>query len=123
MRKNYKKLQDQRVALSIIQRNIRKWLLLRNWQWWKLYIRVKPLLSIARAEDDMKKKEEEWAKTKEEMEKLQARYKELEEQNVDLLKSKNSLSLEVSTAASSSSLFCYLCLPCDLLLHVDAYAN
>jgi len=29
MRKNYKKLQDQRVALSIIQRNIRKWLLLR----------------------------------------------------------------------------------------------
>ena len=29
MRKNYKKLQDQRIALSIIQRNIRKWLLLR----------------------------------------------------------------------------------------------
>ena len=43
----------------------------------------------------MKKKEEEWAKTKEELEKLQSRYKELEEQNVDLLKSKNSLTLEV----------------------------
>ena len=43
----------------------------------------------------MKKKEEEWAKTKEELEKLQARYKELEEQNVDLLKSKNDLTLEV----------------------------
>lgn len=67
----------------------------RNWQWWKLYIRVKPLLSIARAEDEMKKKEEEWAKTKEELDKLQARYKELEEQNVDLLKSKNDLTLEV----------------------------
>lgn len=67
----------------------------RNWQWWKLYIRVKPLLSIARAEDEMKKKEEEWAKTKEEMEKLQTRYKDLEEQNVELLKSKNDLSLEV----------------------------
>lgn len=102
MRKNYQKLQDQRVALSIIQRNIRKWLLLRNWQWWKLYIRVKPLLSIARAEDEMKKKEEEWAKTKEELEKLQSRYKELEEQNVDLLKSKNSLTLEVCTASCVS---------------------
>ena len=28
---------------------------MRNWQWWKLYTRVKPLLTQARAEDEMKK--------------------------------------------------------------------
>ena len=103
MRKNYKKLQDQRVALSVIQRNIRKWLLLRNWQWWKLYLRVKPLLNIARAEDEMKKKEEEWAKTKEDLTKLQQRFKELEEQNVDLTRAKNDLVLELATFEDQSS--------------------
>ena len=55
LRKSYQKLCDQRVALSIIQRNIRKWLGLKNWMWWKLYTRIKPLLSMARAEDEMKK--------------------------------------------------------------------
>ncbi|ESN99871.1 hypothetical protein HELRODRAFT_129847, partial [Helobdella robusta] len=51
IRKNYTKLCDQRVALSVIQRNIRRWMSMRNWQWWKLYTRVKPLLTQARAED------------------------------------------------------------------------
>ena len=66
------------VALSIIQRNIRKWLGLKNWMWWKLYTRVKPLLSMARAEDEMKKKEEEYEKCKEELEKVLKLKKELE---------------------------------------------
>ncbi|XP_067938044.1 myosin heavy chain, striated muscle-like isoform X3 [Watersipora subatra] len=103
MRKNYKKLQDQRVALSVIQRNTRKWLLLKNWQWWKLYLRVKPLLNVARAEDEMKKKEEEWAATKEELDKITKRYKELEEHNVDLTRAKNELSLELATYEEASA--------------------
>ena len=103
MRRNYKKLQDQRVALSVIQRNIRKWLLLKNWHWWKLYLRVKPLLNVARAEDEMKKKEEEFAKMKEDHEKLLKRYKELEEQNVDLSRAKNDLTLELATYEDGQS--------------------
>ncbi|XP_076442418.1 myosin heavy chain, striated muscle-like isoform X7 [Babylonia areolata] len=95
MRKAYKKLQDQRVGLSVIQRNIRKWLALRNWMWWKLYCKVKPLLNIARAEDDMKKKEEELEKTKQELEKTEKMRKELEEQNVTLLQAKNDLYLQL----------------------------
>ena len=51
---------------------------LRNWQWWKLYTRVKPLLSMARAEDEMKKKEEEYEKCKAELEKVNALKKQLE---------------------------------------------
>ena len=79
------------MALTVIQRNIRKWLLLRNWQWFKLYARVKPLLSQARAEDDMKKMEDDFAKCKEELERTEQLRKELEEQNVTLLQSKNDL--------------------------------
>jgi len=103
MRRNYKKLIDQRVALSIIQSNIRGWLNLRNWQWWKLYTRVKPLLSIARAEDDMKKKEEELIEAKERLDKLEKLKKELEEQNVTLLQAKNDLFLQLQAEQDTIS--------------------
>ena len=66
------------MALSIIQRNIRKWLGLKNWLWWKLYTRVKPLLSMARAEDEMKKKEEEFSKTLEDLAKMTRLKQQLE---------------------------------------------
>ena len=56
MRRQYKLLQDQRVALTIMQRNIRKWLGLKNWSWWRLYTKIKPMLSAVRAEEEMKKK-------------------------------------------------------------------
>jgi len=95
MRKSYKKLQDQRVGLSVIQRNIRKWLGLKNWLWWRLYVKVKPLLNVARAEDDMKKKEEELEKTKTELDKTEKLRKELEEQNVGLLQAKNDLFIQL----------------------------
>jgi len=84
-----------RVALSVIQRNIRRWLAMRNWQWWKLYTRVKPLLSVARQEDEMKKKEEELEKTKQELAKVSKIKKELEEQNVTLLQTKSDLFLQL----------------------------
>lgn len=92
-----------RMGLSVIQRNIRKWLTLRNWQWWKLYARVKPLLSIARAEDDQKKIEEELEKTKAELERVEALKKELEEQNVTLLQAKNDLFLQLQAEQVSIS--------------------
>merc|ERR1712168_399225 len=61
----YKKMCDQRVGLAVIQRNVRKFFAIRNWPWWKLYIKVQPLLSIARAEEEMKEKEEELKKAME----------------------------------------------------------
>lgn len=52
-------------------------------------------MNIARAEDDMKKKEEELAKTKADLEKTEKLRKELEEQNVTLLQAKNDLYLQL----------------------------
>ncbi|CAG2118958.1 unnamed protein product, partial [Medioppia subpectinata] len=54
VKKSFKKLQEQRIALLVIQRNLRKFLTLRNWLWWKLYSKVKPLLNVARVEDELK---------------------------------------------------------------------
>ncbi|XP_046579044.1 myosin heavy chain, striated muscle-like [Haliotis rubra] len=97
MRKYLKNLHDKRVSLELIQKNIRKWLAMRNWCWWRFYTKVKPLLSVAAAEDEMKQKEEALGKTKGELEKVTQRCKELEEQSVTLTEAKNNLFLQVQT--------------------------
>lgn len=52
-RKGFKKLQEQRVALKVVQRNLRKYLQLRTWPWYKLWQKVKPLLNVSRVEDEI----------------------------------------------------------------------
>lgn len=42
-----------RVALQVVQRNLRKYLQLRTWPWWKLWQKVKPLLNVTRIEDEI----------------------------------------------------------------------
>jgi len=88
------------VALSVIQRNIRRWMAMRNWQWWKLYTRVKPLLTQAKAEDEMRKMAEEYEATKAELEKTQKRMKEVEEQNEMLQRKNDDMSAQMSVRHS-----------------------
>ena len=96
MRKEYKKMLDQRLALSVLQRNVRKYLSLRNWPWWKLYTKVKPLLSVARQEEDMKKLEDEFKALKEALEREEKLRKETEEKNAKLVKGRCARPLELS---------------------------
>jgi len=44
MKKRYKLMVEEIIAKSILQRNIKKYLSLRNWPWWKLYTKVNFLL-------------------------------------------------------------------------------
>lgn len=52
-RKEFKKMQEQRLALQVIQRNLRKYMQLRTWPWWKLWQKVKPMLNVTRIEDEI----------------------------------------------------------------------
>jgi len=97
VKKDFKKLQEQRVALLVIQRNLRKFLTLRNWLWWKLYTKVKPMLSMARVEDEMKALEDKIKTTTEELEKEQKLRKELEAQNVKLLQKNNDMFMQLES--------------------------
>jgi len=90
-RKEYKRLQDQRIALQVVQRNLRRYLQLRTWPWWKLWQKVKPLLNVTRIEDEIAKLEEKAAKAQEAFEREEKLRKELEEKNVKLLTEKNEL--------------------------------
>lgn len=52
-RREFKKVQAQRVALGVVQRNLRKYMKLRTWAWYKLWQRVKPLLNVSRVEEQI----------------------------------------------------------------------
>ncbi|KAG8196052.1 hypothetical protein JTE90_007800 [Oedothorax gibbosus] len=100
-KKEFKKLQEQRVALLVIQRNLRKFLQLRNWLWWKLYSKVKPLLSIARVEDELRALEDKLKEKHDALVKEEKVRKELEMNNVKLLQEKNDIFLQLEAERNS----------------------
>ncbi|XP_051797509.1 myosin-16-like [Acanthochromis polyacanthus] len=93
MRVEFKKMVDRRIALMAIQRNVRKFLQLRYWGWWKLYTKVKPLLMVARQEETFKAKEEELRAAVDKIKQLEGKIKDLDGKMVTLSQEKNDLAL------------------------------
>ncbi|XP_018368056.1 PREDICTED: myosin heavy chain, muscle isoform X24 [Trachymyrmex cornetzi] len=104
-RKDYKKLQEQRLALVVVQRNLRKYLQLRTWPWWKLWQKIKPLLNVTRIEDEMAALEEKARKAQEAFEKEEKLRKELEDMNSKLLSEKTNLLRQLEGEKGSLSEF------------------
>ncbi|XP_054616465.1 myosin-16-like isoform X1 [Dunckerocampus dactyliophorus] len=96
MRIEFKKMVDRRIALMAIQRNVRKFLQLRFWGWWKLYTKVKPLLMVARQEEIFKEKEEELRVAVEKVKEMEGKVKDLEGKMFTLSKEKNDLALALA---------------------------
>ncbi|XP_009079029.1 PREDICTED: myosin-11 isoform X2 [Acanthisitta chloris] len=90
-RKAFAKRQQQLTAMKVIQRNCAAYLKLRNWQWWRLFTKVKPLLQVTRQEEEMQAKDEELQKTKERQQKAENELKELEQKHSQLCEEKNLL--------------------------------
>lgn len=42
------------MAVLCIQRNVRKFLSVRDWPWWRLLVRVMPMLNVHRTEEELK---------------------------------------------------------------------
>ncbi|KAI4832052.1 hypothetical protein KUCAC02_015036 [Chaenocephalus aceratus] len=76
-RKAFSKRQQQLTAMKVIQRNCAAYLKLRNWQWWRLFTKVKPLLQVTRQEEEMGVKEEELTRAKESAIKYESELKEI----------------------------------------------
>jgi len=104
-RKGYEKLKEQRVALIVVQRNLRKYLKLRTWPWYRLWQKVKPLLNVTRVEDEMAALEEKAAKAQADLEKELALRKELEDANVKLLQEKNDMMITLESTKGSAADF------------------
>ncbi|KAH8096877.1 nonmuscle myosin heavy chain b [Cristinia sonorae] len=64
-RRQMKKILNRAVAIRTIQRNARVYGELRDWPWWQLYTKVRPLLAATRSDDELRRKELELALVKE----------------------------------------------------------
>ncbi|GAB0097355.1 hypothetical protein DMENIID0001_129920 [Sergentomyia squamirostris] len=53
-RKRVAQRRIQELAVRCIQRNVRAFLMVRDWPWWRLLVRVTPLLNVHRTEEQLK---------------------------------------------------------------------
>ncbi|NXA55049.1 MYH9 protein, partial [Nothocercus julius] len=90
-RKAFAKRQQQLTAMKVLQRNCAAYLKLRNWQWWRLFTKVKPLLQVSRQEEEMMAKEEELMKVKEKQLAAENRLTEMETFQAQLMAEKMQL--------------------------------
>uniref|UniRef100_A0A8C6ZBH6 Myosin XVIIIB n=1 Tax=Nothoprocta perdicaria TaxID=30464 RepID=A0A8C6ZBH6_NOTPE len=86
-RQKFKKLKIQCLAVRCIQKNLAVYQVVRHWPWWQLMSRVRPMLSIHVAEDQLRAKEEELAALRRKLEKSEQSCSELR-QNTEKLESK-----------------------------------
>ncbi|GAB0197890.1 myosin-13 [Grus japonensis] len=101
MRTEFKKMNERRESIYIIQYNVRAFMNVKHWPWMKLFFKIKPLLKSAESEKEMANMKEEFEKTKEELAKSEAKRKELEEKMVALLQEKNDLQLQVQAESEN----------------------
>ncbi|KAG8558244.1 hypothetical protein GDO81_016927 [Engystomops pustulosus] len=90
-RKAFAKRQQQLTAMKVIQRNCAAYLKLRNWQWWRLFTKVKPLLQVTRQEEEMQAKDDELQRVNERYHKTELELKEIQMKHVQLTEEKNLL--------------------------------
>ncbi|KAM3863683.1 myosin-14-like [Diretmus argenteus] len=83
-RKAFSKRQQQLTAMKVIQRNCACYLKLKNWQWWRLFTKVKPLLQVTRQEEEMGQKDEELKEAKDVAAKTQAELIDINQKHTQL---------------------------------------
>merc|ERR1719323_1319678 len=90
-RRNYQKRVQQLNAIRILQRNCAAYLKLRNWQWWRLYTKVKPLLQVTKNDEKVMQKEQELKEVKDKLESHEQVVADLDRQYQQALEEKNIL--------------------------------
>ena len=97
--RNFQKRLQQLNAIRIIQRNCSAYLKLRNWQWWRLYTKVKPLLQVTNNEDKLNAKEEELKKVVDTYQRTREYVEDMEMKHTQLVEEKNILTEQLQAEA------------------------
>lgn len=66
--RNYQRRMQQINAIRVIQRNGRALMKTRNWSWWRLFTKIKPLLQVSRQDEELAQKQEEIRRLKSDVE-------------------------------------------------------
>ncbi|XP_057689878.1 myosin-10 isoform X5 [Corythoichthys intestinalis] len=98
-RKAFMKKQQQLSALRVMQRNCHAYLILKNWQWWRLFTKVKPLLQVTRQDEEIQLREAELVKAKEKITRLEQDFTDLDKKHSMLLEEKAVLTDQLQAEA------------------------
>uniref|UniRef100_A0A8C9LAS4 Myosin XVIIIB n=1 Tax=Pavo cristatus TaxID=9049 RepID=A0A8C9LAS4_PAVCR len=105
-RQKFKRLKVQRLAVRCIQKNVVVFQAVRHWPWWQLLSRVRPLLSVNLAEEQLRVKEKELAALRRKLERSEQSCSELR-QNTEKLESKIiDLTMELSDERHKGDVAC-----------------
>lgn len=74
----------QELAVRCIQRNVKAFLAVRDWPWWRLLVRVTPLLNVHRTEEQLKIANEELLMLRAKLEKIEYDRSEVKNENQKL---------------------------------------
>ncbi|XP_038669689.1 unconventional myosin-XVIIIb-like isoform X2 [Scyliorhinus canicula] len=86
-RQQFKKMKTWRLALCCIQKNIRSYWKIHQWQWWQLMSSIRPMLNINLVDETLRAKEEEVCELRKKLEKSHRERNEVRE-TADLLEGK-----------------------------------
>ncbi|XP_074539208.1 uncharacterized protein myh14 isoform X1 [Halichoeres trimaculatus] len=98
-RKAFMKKQQQLSALRVMQRNCAAYLKLRNWQWWRLFTKVKPLLQVTRQDEEIQAREAQLQKAKDNLTRVEQDYTELDRKHAQLVEEKAVLADQLQAEA------------------------
>ncbi|TXT15044.1 uncharacterized protein COLE_01237 [Cutaneotrichosporon oleaginosum] len=99
-RRRINKLINRAQAVRTIQRNARAYIELRDWPWWSLYTKIRPLLAATRSDDELAKKRAELTMAKERAERDEAEKIRLEKLRTSLLAEKERVEKDLSSERS-----------------------
>lgn len=102
-RKKLAKLKVQDVAIRCVQRNVRKFMAIRSWPWWRLLVKVLPLLNVHRMEEELRTKSDELENLKVKVEKLEKERNELKHENNKLETKVSELTADLAEEHSTST--------------------
>ncbi|XP_040569561.1 myosin-4 [Lepeophtheirus salmonis] len=102
-RKDYKKRFDQRELLKVIQRNFKKYMSLRNWGWFIIIQKTRPLIGQLNMEEELKKLEEQANEAYGAYTEALSVTKELEESNSTIKADINGLSKQLESEQGNLS--------------------
>ncbi|XP_055598007.1 unconventional myosin-XVIIIa isoform X6 [Uranotaenia lowii] len=103
-RKRLAQRRIQELAVKCIQRNVRAFLKVREWPWWRLLVRVTPLLNVHRTEEQLKIATTELQMLKEKLDKVENDRTNLKTENSRLEMRLSEMTAELAEEHSSSNL-------------------
>ncbi|XP_058462941.1 unconventional myosin-XVIIIa isoform X2 [Malaya genurostris] len=102
-RKRLAQRRVQELAVKCIQRNVRAFLKVREWPWWRLLVRVTPLLNVHRTEEQLKIATTELQLLKAKLDKVESDRNNLKAENSKLELKLSEMTAELAEEHSSSN--------------------